>query len=325
MTILECRELTKTYDKGETPAVKNLTLSIDEGTIFGFLGPNGAGKTTTIKMMTGLIQASEGEVFVGGSPVTLNRLESKRDLGYLSQEPRYYPWMTGRELLTFVAGLYGMDRTAAAARAVELLRLSGLVEAADKKIGAYSGGMVQRIGIAQALVNNPKILFLDEPVSDLDPIGRKEVLDFIAALRGKTTVFMSTHILADVERVCDRVGIINRGEMIVIEDTNTLKNRYAPPHVELRFDTQEDGRRFQELLKKENRFEHVVEDNGKFLIRPENFTQSRNELLRLMADHSLSLNGLEVKSASLEEVFVKLIGESNTGGNDGWKSDNDTA
>jgi ABC-2 type transport system ATP-binding protein len=214
--ILRTEALTKTFEVGlrrrPVRAVDGLTLAVEQGEIFGFVGPNGAGKTTTIKMLMGLIFPSAGQAWIFDAPIPSK--ESKKRIGYLPENPSWHEFLTGREALRFFATLSEVPRAEAPRRCEELLELVGLTQAADRQIRKYSKGMQQRLGIAQALVSDPAFVVLDEPMSGLDPIGRREVRDLILELkrRGKT-VFFSTHILPDVETLCDRVGVIIGGRL----------------------------------------------------------------------------------------------------------------
>jgi ABC-2 type transport system ATP-binding protein len=214
--ILRTEGLTKTFEVGvrrkRVHAVDGLTLSVNEGEIFGFVGPNGAGKTTTIKMLMGLIFPTGGKAFIFDAPIPSEA--SKARIGYLPEHPAWYEFLTGGEALQLFAKLAGVAKAERARRCEELLALVGLEAAADRQIRKYSKGMQQRLGIAQALVGDPAFVVLDEPMSGLDPVGRKEVRDLILELkrRGKT-VFFSTHILPDVEALCDRVGVIIGGRL----------------------------------------------------------------------------------------------------------------
>ncbi len=189
-----------------------ISFRVREQEIFGFVGPNGAGKTTTLKILMGLIHATSGRTSILGHAVTETAF--RRQIGFLPENPYFYDYLTGREILIFYAKLSGVARSKRAARVDELLGLVGLTDAAGARLRTYSKGMLQRIGIAQALVHDPQVVFLDEPMSGLDPLGRKDVRDLILRLRtqGKT-VFMNTHILSDVEMVCDRVAIIVAGRI----------------------------------------------------------------------------------------------------------------
>jgi ABC-2 type transport system ATP-binding protein len=214
--ILRTEGLTKTFEVGvrrrRVTAVDALDLSIAEGEIFGFVGPNGAGKTTTIKMLMGLIHPTRGRAFIFEAPIP--SASAKKRIGYLPEHPAYHEFLTGMEALRFFATLAEVPARTARARCEELLGLVGLADAADRQIRKYSKGMQQRLGIAQALVSDPAFVVLDEPMSGLDPVGRKEVRDLILELRRRgKTVFFSTHILSDVESLCDRVGMIFHGRL----------------------------------------------------------------------------------------------------------------
>ncbi len=208
---VETRGLTKRY--GDVLALDRLDLVVPEGSVFGFLGPNGAGKTTTLRLLTGLGHPTGGSASVAGIPVERGGLALAGRIGYLDQDPRFYAWMTGRELLELAGRAYGMAGAQLRSRVDETLATVGLTDAARRRIGGYSGGMRQRLGIGQAMLPRPRVLFLDEPVSALDPEGRRDTLELIGRLRGESTVFMSTHILTDVERICDRVAILDRGRL----------------------------------------------------------------------------------------------------------------
>lgn len=212
------QELTKQYlgRLGDgVAAVNNLNFSVEQGEIFAFIGPNGAGKTTTIKMLLGLLFPTSGGATILGRPA--GDIETKNRISYLPESPYFYDHMTGAEILDFYCTLFRMDKTTRRKRVGELLELVGLGKDGHRSLRQYSKGMLQRVGIAQALINNPDLLFFDEPTSGLDPIAHKDIQDLILALReqGKT-VFLSSHQLSDVERVCDRVAIINRGELVKI-------------------------------------------------------------------------------------------------------------
>jgi ABC-2 type transport system ATP-binding protein len=215
--------LTKHY-KG-VQALTDLTLDVPEGTVFGFLGPNGAGKTTTLKILAGLARPTAGAAAINGVQVSAAG-DHRRELGYLAQDPRFYGWMTGRETLEYVARFHGSDPNRD--RWIgQLLERVGIAEAADRRTSTYSGGMRQRLGIAQALVGRPAVILLDEPVSALDPIGRKDVLDLMRELKGETTVFYSTHILDDVQRVSDHVAILDHGRLVKAAPTHVLLGSFT--------------------------------------------------------------------------------------------------
>jgi len=215
---VETRGLTKDYLVGsllqrKKRALDALDLEVDEGEIFGLIGPNGAGKTTTLKLLMGLVFPSGGEARILGRP--LDDPEMKQQIGYLPEHPYFYDYLTGRELLTYFGQLFGLSREERRQRCRELLEKVGMTEAADVPLRKYSKGMTQRLGIAQALVNRPRLVFLDEPMSGLDPIGRREMSLLVRELRESgVTVFFCSHILSDVEQLCDRVAILNRGKLV---------------------------------------------------------------------------------------------------------------
>ena len=218
-SVIELTGLTKDFQVGflkkkTVRALDNLDLTVWRGEIFGFLGPNGAGKTTTLKLLMSLIFPTAGTALILGRPVEDTATRSR--IGYLPENPYFYDYLSGRELLSYSAALFGIHAARAKKRSEELLELVGLTpEQADRQLRKYSKGMLQRIGIAQALVNDPEVVFMDEPMSGLDPLGRREVRDLLLGLgeRGKT-VFFSSHILSDVETLCDRAAILNKGKLV---------------------------------------------------------------------------------------------------------------
>ncbi len=224
---IEATGITKQF--GAILALDRLDLVVPRGSIFGLLGPNGAGKTTTIRILTGLARPTAGRASVAGVEVGLDQPELRRRIGYLDQDPQFYGWMKARELLELVGRLHGLRGSELQSRVGEMLARTGLTAAAERRIGGYSGGMRQRLGIAQALINRPQILFLDEPVSSLDPEGRRDLLELIAGLRGEATVVFSTHVLSDVERICDRVAILDRGRRVTEGPLGELLAAHARP------------------------------------------------------------------------------------------------
>jgi ABC-2 type transport system ATP-binding protein len=225
---VSAQALSKTFRVGfwarRVRAVESLSFEVRSGEIFGLLGPNGAGKTTTIKMLLGFVRPSSGRAFVGGAEA--GSLASRRNLGYLPENPALYEFLRGDEYLIFAGRLSGLSRAEARRRAAALLEQVGLAGRADRPIRKFSKGMVQRLALAQALVGDPQTVILDEPMSGLDPIGRKDVRDIILKLRDEgRTVLFSTHILSDVEATCDRVGIMVDGRMT---DCGTLADLVAP-------------------------------------------------------------------------------------------------
>jgi ABC-2 type transport system ATP-binding protein len=306
---IETRSLTKRY--GRVVALEGLDLTIPSGSIFGFLGPNGAGKTTTLRLLAGLARATAGSGTVAGVPIGGTDGRLARSIGYLDQDPRFYGWMTGRELLELVGRLHGLDGSELRRRVDEVLQIVGLTEAASRNIGGYSGGMRQRLGIGQAIINQPRVLFLDEPVSSLDPEGRRDILDIINHLRGSATVFMSTHILNDVERVCDRVAILNVGHLVVEGPIDELLDRYAQPIYELQPEPQQPGaiERLANAIRKEPWASEIRTTPDTVRVFVSDPKQAGRSLLPLVAQTGVTLMRFERARPSLEDVFLRLVAE----------------
>ena len=307
MEAIECRGLTKHY--GNITALDNLDLVVKERSVFGFLGPNGAGKTTTIKLLTGLSLPDKGRAWVNGKEVLPGDTSFLEGVGFLPDVPAFYSWRTGRQYLKFVGELHSLEPSEIETRCGELLELVNLKKASRRKIGGYSRGMRQRLGIAQALINKPKVLFMDEPTSALDPVGRRDVLELIERLGKDTTIFMSTHILSEVERVCDTVGIIDRGKMITTSSVEELRRKYARSVYEIVLEGDTSA-----LLGQLKSLDWVVEvkeekANGNPVIRilTANVGQAKKELPRLMTRSGLMLIRYELTVPSLEDIFVELV------------------
>ncbi len=306
--MIKCVNLTKIYGKESVAALDNLNIEVNKNSVYGFLGPNGAGKTTTVKILTGLMRQTSGEFFIAGLPNNINSAELRKKIGYLGQEPRMYSGMKAKNLLMFVGELFGQSVLQRGKKADELLEMAGLSKVSGKKISEFSGGMLQRLGIAQALMGNPEVLFLDEPTSALDPIGRKEVLEFIYNLKATCTVFMSTHILSDVERVCDTVAIINKGKLVVQEKTEVLKKSYSDKIIEIDFSGNQQAEAFEEKIRSVNTCEILSSSQNKLRIHPENIEKDKAGLLKIITSSGFEIEKFEVVTANLEDVFVKLIG-----------------
>jgi ABC-2 type transport system ATP-binding protein len=308
---IEITNLTKRY--GALTAVEGLNLEVPKGSVFGFLGANGAGKTTTIRMIAGLAQPTSGTINVSGVRAG-SGTAYRRGLGYLCQEPSFYRWMTGREVLRYAAGFYPELDEPVARRVHELLELVGLRDAADRRCGDYSGGMRQRLGIGAALVSRPPVVVLDEPASGLDPVGRRDVLRLLEALRGQTTVFYSTHILDDVERVSDRLAVLDHGRLVTTSRTDELiasfsRNRLR---VELAGATGEDTGRLAALPGVASAEIDSASAAPSFVLQVEPDAVSS---VQSAITQFASANGLAVVQArpivlDLEEVFLRLIGET---------------
>lgn len=296
--------LTKSY--GPKLVLDSLDLEVPEGSIFGFLGPNGAGKTTTLRLVTGLARPTNGSIQVLGQHVGSAGNAVRADIGFLPDVPAFYGWMTAPEFLRFAGGLFGMSGAALRDRTDMLLDLAGLT-GVKTKIGGYSRGMKQRLGIAQALINAPRLLLLDEPTSALDPMGRKDVLEMITSLRGRTTVFFSTHILGDVERVCDTVAILDRGRMITQAPITELKARYGKEKVVVEVTEHADALA-NELSERPWAAAMTRGAQGAIEITVTDLGAAQHDIPAMIAASGSGLARLEAGEIGLEEVFVDLVG-----------------
>lgn len=305
--MISIRNLVKTY--GAVRALDGLEMSVEPGVVFGFLGPNGAGKTTTLRILAGLAKATSGGGSVAGVEIGMDGARLAAHIGYLPEELAFYAWMTPREFLDYLGRLHGLPAHTRAQRTKELLELVNLAEAGKRRIGGFSRGMRQRLGLAAALVHRPQVLLLDEPVSALDPAGRKDVLELIENLGGQCTVLMSTHILADVERVCGSVGIIARGRMLIQEKRETLLNRYANPVFEAEGQDAPALQRWADSLKSQPWVSAVSLQAGVARLTVRDLELARRELLPSIAAQGLTLRRYEEMRPSLEDVFLQLVGQ----------------
>lgn len=302
-------ELTRDFDG--TRAVDSLSLNIPHGEVFGFLGPNGAGKTTTLKILAGLISPTSGKATVAGEQVLPGAvsLAVGRKVGFLAEEPHFYPWMRGREFLVFIGRIFGLEAAAAAERADELLQAMGLAERGEDKIRGYSRGMRQRLGIAHALMGDPEVLLLDEPASALDPIGRKEILELIGSLRGRTTIVMSSHVLEDVQRVCTWVGVISQGRLLVESPLKDLLQRYARPAYRLEVSGAEERRSVAKALASEAWLVECIEEGAALRLLVDDHVAAQVRVPAILTGLSAHLIAFEMETPSLEDVFIRLVTE----------------
>ena len=306
---IRCVGLTKRY--GAVTALDALSLEAPQGAIFGLLGPNGAGKTTLLRLLTGLARPTAGSATVAGYDIATGGVALRGRISALEQQPNYYSWMRGRELLAFTGQLFGLGGAELRARVDEMLTLTGLTDAANRRIGGYSGGMRQRLGLAQALINRPQVLFLDEPASALDPAGRYEILRSIAELRGQATVVMSTHILADVERICDHVAILDHGKLLVSATVADLRDRYARPIYEIELEPQqaEGASALEALLRAAPWADAVTRDHDVLRIGVRDAQAASYAVAPLCAQAGVAVARLERVRPSLEDVFLRFVGE----------------
>ena len=296
MDILRISGLQKSF--GDKAVLKGLELNVPENSIFGFVGKNGSGKTTTMKTILGLLQADAGEIFVDGEKVVYGQTPTNRHIGYLPDVPEFYSFMTPAEYLRFCGQITGMDAAELESRSRELLELVGLKDE-NHRIKGFSRGMKQRLGIAQALLNRPKLLICDEPTSALDPVGRKEILDILLAAREQTTVLFSTHILSDVERICTDVAFLHDGKAAVQGKLADIKSTYRNEEyqIEVQTDAAADAlhRAFPGMVRTEQQLVFSANDH------------TAHEVLAFVAQQRVPMVKFQRVEPTLETLFMEVV------------------
>lgn len=301
MEALKIENLHKSF--GTNKIINGLSMSIPENTIFGFLGKNGAGKTTTMKMILGFLKKDEGSIEVFGEEVSFGQSKTNRFIGYLPDVPEFYGYMTAKKYLNLCGAITGLSKNEIKNKSVELLELVGLRDV-NKRISGYSRGMKQRLGIAQALLNSPKLLICDEPTSALDPLGRKEILDIILKIKDFTTVIFSTHILSDVEAICDHVVVLDKGKNVLEGSIDELKNIKRKNTIKIRFKSNEELKAFKSLDKFSNL---VTNEKGDTLYLTDEETHLK-DIDILYELYKLNIFPLEIKieEPTLENIFMEV-------------------
>lgn len=299
MDVLTIANLKKRF--GDKEVLKGVSLSVPEKSVFGFIGKNGAGKTTTMKAVLGLLDADEGEIYVAGEKVTYGQTKTNNYIGYLPDVPEFYNFMTAKEYLRFCGEMAGMKKEEIKERCEEMLKLVGLSEE-KHRIKGFSRGMKQRLGIAQALLGRPKLLICDEPTSALDPVGRKEILDILMAVKEETTVIFSTHILSDVERICTDVAFLNDGKIIMQGKMAEIKDKNKSEDMFLEFETAVEAKKVLET------FSECSTAEGASLIFKG--TDDRMfEMLKFIAENKIRINKAERIERTLEALFLEVVSE----------------
>ena len=295
---IEVKNLFKYY--GEQAAVRDVTFSVSKGEIVGFLGPNGAGKSTTMKILTGFISASSGEVKVCGMPVDVDSLETRRKIGYLPENNPLYLDMYVKEYLEFVGKIYHVKNLKA--RVIEMIKAVGLELEQDKKLGALSKGYRQRVGLAAAIIHDPEVLILDEPTSGLDPNQMVEIRELIKKIGKSKTVMLSTHIMREVEAICDRVVIINKGQIVADDTASHLQIDLSHQTVYAEF----DGTVSKAMLSKINHVGKVEKVNNGWLLETTDEVDLRKVIAQHAQQNNLLVLTLKTEEKTLEEVFKEL-------------------
>lgn len=302
--MLKVVNLTKKY--GSLEVLKGISFEIKKGMIYGFLGQNGAGKSTTMNILTGLIDYNGGEIYLKGKPLHEDKRKLLQTVGYLPQNPIFYGYMTALEYLNFIGTLNKMSAGKINERRQEVLEIVKLKDAAKRRIGGYSGGMKQRFGIAVAMFNHPEILILDEPTSALDPEGRMEILELIEKLKADgTTVFLSTHILNDVERVCDEVSILHEGKIIISENLDALKNKYIQPIYDVEFEGECSA--IKDKLMGLDWIKNVTVKRNTASIYVKDMNTAKSNLLQILITEGTPIISFTLRKSDLEDIFIRLV------------------
>lgn len=297
MNVLNVTDVYKSF--GEKEVLKGLSLSVPENSVFGFIGKNGAGKTTTMKIVLGLMKPDKGNIEVCGEKVKYGETATNRFIGYLPDVPEFYSFMTAREYLDFCGKITGMTDSEIKKRSDELLGLVGL-ENEKSRVKGYSRGMKQRLGIAQALLNRPRLLICDEPTSALDPVGRKEILDILSAVREHTTVLFSTHILSDIERICTDVAFVNDGKAEMQGKLSDIKSKFRGEEYVLEAEIASD------VITLLNAFSDMRRVDEKKVAFCEN-EATLFDLLGFVSEKRIRVSKLERLEPTLETLFMEVV------------------
>ena len=307
MNVLEISGLEKRF--GEKQVLRGVELTVPEKKVYGFVGRNGAGKTTTMKITLGLLEADAGTVKVCGESAHYGNTKTNRFIGYLPDVPEYYSFMTPMEYLKFCGEITGLPAKEIKTRSEEMLRLVGLGEE-KRRIKGFSRGMKQRLGIAQALLGRPKLLICDEPTSALDPLGRKEILDVLVAAKEETTILFSTHVLSDVEHICDEMALLNDGKIVMQGSIEDVKKKRRSNAMEIELEKASDA---EEMLRVFGKGQQNKEPQMLTVLRPGTLLlgepSMQPEILRYMADHEIAFARMEKREATLEDIFLEAIKE----------------
>ena len=302
--ILVIEELSKSF--GDKKILDKLSMKVPTGSVYGFLGRNGAGKTTTMKLILGLLESDDGEIEVLGRKIKFGKSGINKDIGFLPDVPEYYEYMSGKEYLTLCANLLNMEKSEIKTSVIEIIKKVGL-EYDNKKIGGYSRGMKQRLGIAQALIGKPKLLICDEPTSALDPIGRRDILAILSSLSDETTVIFSTHIISDIEHICDHVGILSDGKIIVSGNLAKLKEEHLYKKIIIEFRSEEDTEVFKKALVKKDKNNITAATKNQIVYRTSISDEDSKDLFKILIDENIVPKLFSVESLDLEEMFMEGV------------------
>jgi ABC-2 type transport system ATP-binding protein len=304
MSVIEIKELTKhfsakSFSKEKIKALEKVSFTTDTSEIFGLLGPNGAGKTTLVKILLGITFSTSGDAKIFGRPVS--DVNTKKKIGYLPENHRFPQYLTGEQVINYFGKLSGVNSKVLKTRTVEYLGMVGMEKWKNTKIKKYSKGMMQRLGLAQSMINNPDLIFLDEPTDGVDPIGRKEIRDILIHLKSKgKTIFLNSHLLSEIELICDRVAILNKGILIKegsVEDITTKANTY-------KFNTNELNDKIMNLLL--NQHKAVLNGRNEFLCNVKD-VEELNGVIDYLRTEKILILSVQQEKNSLESMFINLI------------------
>jgi ABC-2 type transport system ATP-binding protein len=306
-TAIEARDLSRTF-KGGIEAVRGVDLNVPEGEVFGFLGPNGAGKSTTVRMLCTLLPPSGGSASVAGHDVVADGDAVRHSIGVALQEIGLDPVQTGRELLELQCGLYGITGSAGRDRAAELLELVGLTEAADRRTKTYSGGMKRRLDLASALVHRPRVLFLDEPTTGLDPASRLTVWDEVRSINADgTTIFLTTQYLEEADELCERLAIIDHGELVAQGTPENLKAEIGKDVVSVELHGA-DAERTQEVIGELPGLDRIIAEEDALALFVDDGASSIAQIVRRLDGADVEVGAISVSRPSLDDVFLEATG-----------------
>lgn len=299
MTILSIKNIQKSF--GDQNVLQQVTFEVPENSVLGFIGQNGAGKTTLMKMIVGLLKQDTGNISVCGEEVTFGNNKTNQWIGYLPDVPEFYDYMTAFQYLKLCGDITDFPKNELNHRIEELLDLVGLANS-SKKIKTYSRGMKQRLGIAQALLNKPRLLICDEPTSALDPIGRKEILDILHQVKKETTVIFSTHVLSDVEKICDHIVLLHEGKIKLNMTPDSFKNSFGLKKIRVQLPNHYDSKNFKKHFNVEE-----TSTSGEYLVSSEVLKETQKALYQFFITEDIFPEKIDIYQPNLEEIFTEVV------------------
>lgn len=303
MNVVEISNLTKSF--GDHKVLKGIDLKVPEHSLFGFIGANGAGKTTTMKLILGLLQADAGEIYINGEFVHYGNSKTNQMIGYLSDVPEFYGYMNPKEYLKMCGEITGLTKMQIRTRSETYLSLVGLADV-NRRISGFSRGMKQRLGVAQALLNEPKLLICDEPTSALDPMGRKELLDILIAVKEKTTVVFSTHILSDVERICDHVVLLHDGEIVLSGKLDDLKKAHHHDTIGIEVHPSDVGK-VESIIKTMEGIHFDSDEGGIIQLHVQDIEVESLQILERLVAERIMIMKYEIHEPTLENLYMEVV------------------